>query len=80
MDKVLSADGTAIAFEQVGSGPAVVLVGGAFMTRGDSAELAGLLAEHFTVITYDRRGRSESGDTPAYDVQREVCPSTAGRP
>ncbi|MEU1854180.1 alpha/beta hydrolase [Streptomyces sp. NPDC019990] len=72
MDKVFSADGTAIAYEQQGSGPAVVLVGGAFMTRGDSAALAGLLAEHCTVITYDRRGRGDSADSPEYDVQREV--------
>ncbi|MFD3550657.1 alpha/beta fold hydrolase [Streptomyces goshikiensis] len=74
MDKVFSADGTAIAYEQQGSGsgPVVVLVGGAFMTRGDSAELAALLAEHCTVITYDRRGRGDSGDSPEYDVQREV--------
>lgn len=72
MDKVFSADGTAIAYERQGSGPAVVLVGGAFMTRGDSAGLAGLLAEQCTVITYDRRGRGDSGDSPAYDVQREV--------
>ncbi|MFI1701852.1 alpha/beta fold hydrolase [Streptomyces bobili] len=72
MDKVFSADGTVIAYEQRGAGPALVLVGGAFMTRGASAELAGLLAEHCTVITYDRRGRGDSGDSPEYDVQREV--------
>ncbi|GGR08360.1 alpha/beta fold hydrolase [Streptomyces pilosus] len=72
MNKVFSADGTAIAYEQQGSGPAVVLVGGAFMTRGDSAALAGLLAEHCTVLTYDRRGRGDSGDSPKYDVLREV--------
>ncbi|WP_437018552.1 alpha/beta fold hydrolase [Streptomyces sp. enrichment culture] len=72
MGRVFSADGTAIAFEQQGSGPAVVLVCGALMTRGGFAELAGLLAERFTVITYDRRGRGDSGDGPAYDVQREV--------
>ncbi len=72
MDQVFSADGTAIAFEQQGAGPVVVLVGGAFMARGDSAGLAGLLAERFTVVTYDRRGRGDSGDSPAYDVQREV--------
>lgn len=72
MDKVFSADGTAIAYEQQGRGPVVVLVGGAFMARGDSAGLAGLLAEHCTVITYDRRGRGDSGDSPEYDVQREV--------
>ncbi|MEU8776628.1 alpha/beta hydrolase [Streptomyces sp. NPDC048606] len=72
MNKVFSADGTAIAYEQQGSGPAVVLVGGAFMTRGDSAGLAALLAEHFTVITYDRRGRGDSGDNAPYDVRREI--------
>ncbi|MFE4637747.1 alpha/beta fold hydrolase [Streptomyces sp. NPDC056773] len=72
MDKVFSADGTAIAFDQQGSGPAVVLVGGAFMTRHEFAGLAGLLAGRFTVITYDRRGRGDSGDNAAYDVQREV--------
>ncbi|MFC4010864.1 alpha/beta fold hydrolase [Nonomuraea purpurea] len=72
MDTVFSADGTTIAYEQQGSGPAVVLVGGAFMTRGDSAALASLLTERFTVITYDRRGRGDSGDNAVYDVQREV--------
>ncbi|MFJ6012905.1 alpha/beta fold hydrolase [Streptomyces sp. NPDC092952] len=72
MDQVFSADGTAIAFERQGSGPAVVLVGGAFMTRADSAELAALLAGHFTVITYDRRGRGDSGDGAAYEVRREI--------
>ncbi|WP_460367822.1 alpha/beta fold hydrolase [Actinocorallia lasiicapitis] len=72
MEKVFSADGTAIAYERRGSGPIVVLVGGAFMTRGASADLADLLADQFTVITYDRRGRGDSGDGAAYDVQREV--------
>ncbi|MER7519034.1 alpha/beta hydrolase [Streptomyces sp. NPDC126499] len=69
---VVSADGTTLAYELRGSGPAVVLVGGAFMTRGDSADLAALLAERFTVLTYDRRGRGDSGDTAPYDVVREI--------
>ncbi|MFJ8697215.1 alpha/beta fold hydrolase [Streptomyces roseolilacinus] len=72
MEKVFSSDGTAIAYERQGSGPAVVLVGAAFMTRHDSAALAGLLAGDFTVFTYDRRGRGDSGDAAAYDVRREV--------
>ncbi|MGQ4488363.1 alpha/beta fold hydrolase [Streptomyces sp. SAS_281] len=72
VDKVVSADGTAIAYEKQGTGPSVVLVGGALMTRGASAELAALLAGHFTVITYDRRGRGDSGDGPAYEVRRET--------
>ncbi|MEU8539919.1 alpha/beta hydrolase [Streptomyces sp. NPDC048717] len=71
--KVVSADGTAIACTVRGTGPSVVLVGGALMTGADSAELAGLLAaEHFTVITYDRRGRGGSGDTAPYEVAREI--------
>ncbi|MGA4954349.1 alpha/beta fold hydrolase [Streptomyces lavendulocolor] len=72
MDQVFSADGTAIAHERRGSGPVVVLVGGAFMTRHDSAPLAERLAEHFTVVTYDRRGRGDSGDAPVYEVRREI--------
>ncbi|MEU8675465.1 alpha/beta hydrolase [Streptomyces sp. NPDC048560] len=72
MDTVFSADGTVIAHERAGQGPALVLVGGAFQVRTDFAELSALLAERFTVITYDRRGRGDSGDTPPYDVRREV--------
>jgi pimeloyl-ACP methyl ester carboxylesterase len=35
-------------------------------------KLAGQLTPHFTVYTYDRRGRGESGDTPPYSPDREV--------
>jgi pimeloyl-ACP methyl ester carboxylesterase len=72
MDKVISADGTEIAYERVGSGPTVVLVGGAFCDHTATAELADALARDFTAISYDRRGRGESGDTQPYDVRREV--------
>lgn len=72
MDKVISADGTPIAYEAVGSGPAVVLVGGAFCDHHVTAELAAALADDFTAISYDRRGRGESGDTLPYDVRREI--------
>ncbi|MET9777796.1 alpha/beta fold hydrolase [Streptomyces sp. NPDC006367] len=70
--RVVSADGTEIAFEQSGSGPAVVLVASALADRSDTAELAALLARHFTVINYDRRGRGASGDADAYAPGREV--------
>ncbi|MEW2064430.1 alpha/beta hydrolase [Streptomyces sp. NPDC007002] len=66
------ADGTEIAFEQSGSGPAVVLVASALADRSDTARLAALLARHFTVINYDRRGRGDSGDAPAYAPDREI--------
>ena len=75
MKKVRSADGTAIAFDKRGKGPALLLVGGALEQRAmDSAtaQLARLLAEHFTVLHYDRRGRGESTDTQPYAVEREI--------
>jgi hypothetical protein len=69
---VASADGTPIAVEQVGDGPPVVLIGGAFNDRSTVAGLAAVLAPDFTVVTYDRRGRGDSGDSPDYAVEREV--------
>jgi pimeloyl-ACP methyl ester carboxylesterase len=71
---ITSKDGTTIAFEKTGQGPAVVLVDGALCYRasGPSRPLAALLAERFTVYAYDRRGRGESGDNPQYAVEREV--------
>lgn len=61
MNTVTSADGTTIAFEQTGSGTPVILIGGAFNDRTTVAGLAGVLAAHHTVTTYDRRGRGNSG-------------------
>ncbi len=69
---VTSQDGTRIAFDQSGSGPALILVGGASTTRADLAPLAADLALHFTVFAYDRRARGDSGDTRPYAVEREV--------
>ncbi|HCT75152.1 MAG TPA: alpha/beta hydrolase [Micromonosporaceae bacterium] len=72
MNTVTSKDGTFIAYERSGSGPAVVLVGGAFCDRSFAAPLAALLQEDFTVFSYDRRGRGDSGDTAPYAVAREI--------
>src|SRR4029450_8588420 len=72
MDKVHSKDGTKIAFDRSGKGPAVILVCGGSVDHTSNAPLAALLAEHFTVYNYHRRGRGESGDTPPYAVAREV--------
>src|SRR5712692_5159493 len=75
MKKVISKDGTTIAFDRSGQGPAVILVGGAFEQRAmdsETAQLAPLLAQHFTVFHYDRRGRGESTDTQPYAVEREI--------
>lgn len=67
-----SRDGTRIAFEKVGRGPALVIVGGALSHRDGSKALAGKLSDRFTVYTYDRRGRGESSDTKPYAVDREI--------
>lgn len=69
---VVSEDGTEIAFERSGTGPAVILVSSALADRSDTAKLAALLAGHFTVINYDRRGRGASGDGTEYAVVREI--------
>ncbi|MDQ0227286.1 alpha/beta fold hydrolase [Metabacillus niabensis] len=68
MYSVTSKDGTKIAYDKVGQGPALILVGGAFSYRKfpQQVELAYLLSEYFTVYNYDRRGRGDSGDTQPY--------------
>jgi pimeloyl-ACP methyl ester carboxylesterase len=73
--KVISKDGTPIAYDRVGRGPPVILVDGALCMRsfGPMRKLAAELARDFAVTTYDRRGRGESGDAAtAYTVDREV--------
>lgn len=74
MSEVRSSDGTAIGYERTGRGPALIIVDGAFCSRafGPSPKLAKKLAPHFTVYTYDRRGRGRSGDTGPYAPAREV--------
>lgn len=74
MTIVRSKDGTSIAYEKAGSGPALIIVDGALCYRafGPSRKLVPHLKDKFTVFTYDRRGRGESGNSDRYDVQREV--------
>jgi pimeloyl-ACP methyl ester carboxylesterase len=72
VEKVRSKDGTTIAFDRLGDGPAVIVVGGATCDRTITRPLAEQLAQHFTVINYDRRGRGDSSDTAPYAVEREI--------
>ena len=74
MPFVTSKDGTCIGYSVVGSGPAIVLVDGAMCSRdmGPATPLAAELKDKFTVYTYDRRGRGESGDTKPYATEREI--------
>src|SRR5579859_917469 len=74
VNTVKSKDGTKIAYERRGQGPALILVDGALCYRsfGPMGHLAELLAPHFTVINYDRRGRGDSGDTKPFALEREI--------
>ncbi|MFI5488562.1 MULTISPECIES: alpha/beta fold hydrolase [Micromonospora] len=72
MQRTTSADGTTLAYDQLGEGPALILVAGAACDRGVNAPVAQALAKTFTVLNYDRRGRGDSEDTPPYAVAREV--------
>ncbi|WP_338608296.1 alpha/beta hydrolase [Pelagibacterium nitratireducens] len=75
MPHVTSADGTSIGYETRGTGPLVIIVAGATQYRAvdaDTPRLADLLAQRFTSVLYDRRGRGESGNTEPYAVNREI--------
>jgi pimeloyl-ACP methyl ester carboxylesterase len=72
MDTLRSSDGTTIAFDAQGEGPLLVLVDGALTIHSSGSDLPALLAPHFTVVGYDRRGRGGSGDTQPYAVDREI--------
>jgi pimeloyl-ACP methyl ester carboxylesterase len=72
VEKTTSADGTPIAFERSGEGPALIVVGGAWNDRHTQAGLADRLSGSFSVYRYDRRGRGDSGFTEPYAVEREI--------
>ena len=74
VDRVTSRDGTSIAFERAGSGPALIAVdaAGSYRDFRPFPPPVEELAAHFTVYVYDRRGRGASTDTPPYAVDREV--------
>ncbi len=74
MQRTTSKDGTPIAFETTGSGPLLVIITGALNTHnfGVPGDMVPFLKDSFTVLTYDRRGRGQSGDTPPYNVYKEL--------
>ena len=74
MDTLRSPDGTLIAYDQKGTGPTLIVIDGAMTTRVSSgkAELVDLMAPHFSVYTYDRRGRGDSRDSQPYALEREI--------
>jgi pimeloyl-ACP methyl ester carboxylesterase len=72
--RVTSRDGTPIAYQRTGAGPALVAVdaAGSYRDFRPFPPPVDQLAAHFTVYLYDRRGRGASGDTPRYSTRREV--------
>ncbi len=76
MHKVISADGTPIAYDRVGEGPALIYILGATATRGLAAEQGDADGNTpFTTYIYDRRGRGDSGDsvdTPTNAIACEI--------
>lgn len=73
MQTVTSADGTSIAYERHGDGPPLVLLHGSTGTRQHWDPLIPHLADEFTLITPDRRGRGDSGDADDHSLEREVA-------
>jgi len=71
VERVVSQDGTSIAYERSGSGPGLVLVSGALGDSTEHVRLAAELSSRFTVVNYARRGRGSSGDITPYAVERE---------
>jgi pimeloyl-ACP methyl ester carboxylesterase len=72
MNTVTSADATTIAFDHLGAGAPIILAAGAFNDRSTTAPLARALAQRFTAVNFDRRGRGDSADAPEYAVEREI--------
>ena len=72
MQTIHSRDGTRIACETSGTGPALVVVHGGLSDRSAAVALRPLLDPHFTLFAYDRRGRGDSADTPPYSPAREI--------
>ncbi|WBC07554.1 alpha/beta hydrolase [Micromonospora sp. WMMA1947] len=72
MRKVVSRDGTTIAYRRAGEGPPIVLLNGAFRDHTIFDALVPELAPYCTTFVYDRRGRGQSGDSPVYAVEREI--------
>lgn len=73
LEKVRSTDGTSIAVEVTGADRPVVLIGGAFNDRSTTARLAQVLSPYYQAVSYDRRGRGDSGDESiGYSADREM--------
>jgi pimeloyl-ACP methyl ester carboxylesterase len=71
VEKIISHDGTPIAFYRSGSGPPFLLIQGTGAANAASWPAYQMLGKHFTVIAADRRGRGGSGDNKEYSLRKE---------
>src|ERR1700733_1955907 len=71
MEKVISKDGTPIAYQRSGKGAPLVLIHGTGASSERWKPILPALEEHFCVYAVDRRGRGASGDAHSYAIQRE---------
>ena len=74
MQTTTSRDGTVLAYDIEGSGPPLVYITGACCHRTFSPvrQDAKVFATRFRLLTYDRRGRGDSGDRQPWSLDREV--------
>ena len=71
MEKVISKDGTPIAYQRSGKGAPLVLIHGTGASSERWEPVPPALEKHFSVYAVDRRGRGASGDAHTYAIQRE---------
>ena len=71
MEKVISKDGTPIAYQRSGKGAPLVLIHGTGASSERWKPVLPALEKRFSVYAVDRRGRGASGDAHTYAIQRE---------
>ena len=76
----LKVPGAALYYEVRGSGPVLLMIPGGPTDAGVYAEIAGVLADRYTVVKYDPRGNSRSAlDGPPEDWRAEIHADDARR-
>lgn len=71
MEKIVSKDGTPIAYQRSGTGAPLALVHGTGGAHIRWTPILPALERQYTVYAVDRRGRGESGEAQDYAIERE---------
>lgn len=72
MNSTISKDGTQIAYEKLGNGKPIIIIGGSLADHQMYVPLASELSKKFTVFNYDRRNRGESSRTSFHTIETEL--------